>query len=47
MSQRIQVEYYRLQLVEAQIRELKAKQAEQMRTELKNVTLEKVRGFSS
>jgi transposase len=43
MSQRIQEEYHRLQLVEAQIREVKAKQAEQLRAEQKNVALEKVR----
>jgi len=43
MSQRIQEEYHRLQLVEVQIREVKAKQAEQLRAEQKNVALEKVR----
>jgi transposase len=43
MSQRIQDEYHRLQLVEAQIREVKAKQAKQLRAEQKNVALEKVR----
>ena len=43
MKQRIQDEYHRLQLVEVQIREMKAKQAEQMRAEQQNVALEKVR----
>ena len=43
MRQRIQDEYHRLQLVEEQIRELKAKQAEQLRGEEKNAALEKVR----
>jgi transposase len=43
MRQRIQDEYHRLQLVEVQIRELKAKQSEQLRAEQKNVVLEKVR----
>ena len=43
MRQRIQNEYHRLQLVEAQIRDVKAKQAEQLRAEQENVGLEKVR----
>jgi transposase len=43
MSQRIQDEYHRLQLVEAQIREVKAKQAEQVRAGQDHVVLEKVR----
>lgn len=43
MRERIEAECHRLQLVEVQIRELKAKQAEQMRTAKQNVTMEKVR----
>jgi transposase len=43
MSQRIQDEYHRLQLVEAQIREVKAKRVEQLRAEQQKVALEKVR----
>jgi transposase len=43
MKQRIQDEYHRLQLVEVQIRERKAKQAEQVRADQKNAALEKVR----
>jgi len=42
MRQRIAAEYHRLQLVEVQIRELKATQAEQIRAEAKNAALEKV-----
>ena len=42
MRQRIQDEYHRLQLVEVQIRELKAKQAEQVRAEEKSAAIEKV-----
>ena len=43
LKQRIQDEYDRLQLVEVQIRELKAQQAEQLRGEQQTVALEKVR----
>ena len=43
MKQRIQDEYHRLQLVEAQMRELKAKQAEPLRAEQKTAAVEKVR----
>jgi transposase len=43
MRQRIQDEYQRLQLVEAQIREVKAQQAEQLRAAQQNVAVEKVR----
>ena len=43
MNQRIQDEYHRLQLVEAQIREVKAKQAEQLRAAQQSVALEKLR----
>jgi transposase len=43
MKQRIQDEYHRLQLVEVQIRELKAKQVEQLKAEQKDAALEKVR----
>jgi transposase len=43
MKQRIQDEYDRLQLVVAQIREAKTKQAEQLQAEPNNVVLEKVR----
>jgi transposase len=43
MRQRIQDEYQRLQLVEAQIREVKAKQAERLRVAQKSVAQEKVR----
>jgi transposase len=43
MKQRIQDEYDRLQLVVAQIREVKAKQAEQLKAEQSNHALEKVR----
>jgi transposase len=43
MKQRIQDEYHRLQLVQAQIREVKGKQAEQVRAEQQSVALEKVR----
>src|SRR5213594_2724326 len=43
MKQRIQDEYDRLQLVAAQIREVKAKQAEQLEAEQNNLALEKVR----
>jgi len=43
MKQRIQDEYHRLQLVEVQIREAKAKQVEQLKAEQKAATLEKVR----
>ena len=43
MKERIEDEYHRLQLVEAQIREAKAKQAEQLKTEQNNMALEKVR----
>ncbi|PYS53414.1 MAG: IS110 family transposase [Acidobacteria bacterium] len=43
MKQRIQDEYHRLQLVGVQIREVKAKQAEQLSAAQKNVALEKVR----
>src|SRR5206468_7774785 len=43
LSERLASEYHRLQLVEVQIREAKAKQVEQLRTEQKNVALEKIR----
>ena len=43
MSERITDEYHRLQLVETQIRELKAKQNEQLRTAHSEAALEKVR----
>jgi transposase len=43
MRQRIQAEYHRLQLVEVQIRELKAKQAEQVRAAQQNAAQDKVR----
>lgn len=43
MRQRIEEEYHRLQLVEAQIREVKAKQVKQLRAAQKNAELEKVR----
>jgi transposase len=43
MKQRIEDEYHRLQLVEAQIREAKARQAEQVRGERQKAALEKVR----
>jgi transposase len=43
LKQRIVAEYDRLQLVEVQIRELKAKQAEQLRAEQTIAALEKVR----
>jgi transposase len=43
MKQRIQEEYDRLQLVEAQIREAKVKQAEQLHGEPNQIALEKVR----
>lgn len=42
MRERIEAEYHRLQLVEAQIREVKAKQVEQMRAAEKSAMLEKV-----
>lgn len=42
LRQRIQDEYHRLQLVELQIREIKAKQTEQLRAEQKTAALEKV-----
>lgn len=42
LGQRIQDEYHRLQLVEAQIREVKNKQAEQMRSQQKSAAMEKV-----
>ena len=42
MKQRLQDEYHRLQLVEVQIRELKAKQAEHLRAEQKTAAVEKV-----
>jgi transposase len=42
LKQRIADEYHRLQLVEAQIREVKAKQAEQLKAERKDAALEKV-----
>ena len=42
-GERIEPEYHRLELVEAQIREVKGKQAEQMRAAQKNAALEKVR----
>lgn len=43
MKRRIQDEYHRLQLVQAQIRELQARQAEQLQAEDKNSAVEKVR----
>jgi transposase len=43
MKQRIEDEYHRLQLVEAQIREVKAKQVEQLKAEQNDAALEKVR----
>jgi len=43
LRSRIQDEYHRLQLVEVQIRELKARQTEQLRAEQKHAALEKVR----
>jgi len=43
LRERIENEYHRLQLVEVQIREVKAKQAEQVGAEQKTVALEKVR----
>jgi transposase len=43
LKQRIQDEYQRLQLVEVQIREIKARQAEQVRGRQQNAALEKVR----
>jgi transposase len=43
MRQRIEEEYHRLQLVEAQIREVKAKQVKQLRAEQQNAELKKVR----
>jgi transposase len=43
MRERLKAEYHRLQLVEAQIREVKAKQAEQIRAASHNAALEKVR----
>jgi transposase len=42
MRERIEAEYQRLELVEIQIRELKGKQAEQMRAVANNAKLEKV-----
>ena len=43
LRERIECEYHRLQLVEAQIRETKAKQAEQLCSEQNHVAVEKVR----
>jgi transposase len=43
MKQRIEDEYHRLQLVEVQIREAKARQAAQLKVAEKNIALEKVR----
>jgi len=43
MQQRIQDECHRLQLVQAQIRELKAKQVEQQKAADSNAALDKVR----
>lgn len=43
LRQRIQDEYHRLQLVELQIREIKARQTAQLRAEQKSAALEKVR----
>jgi transposase len=43
MRERIEAEFHRLQLVEAQIREVKAKQAQAMRAAHKNAAAEKVR----
>jgi transposase len=43
LKQRIQDEYHRLQLVEVQIREVKAKQVEQLKGEQTAVEIEKVR----
>src|SRR5262245_20784837 len=43
MKRRIQEEYHRLQLVQVQIRELQAKQAEQLQAAEKNSAVEKVR----
>jgi transposase len=43
MRERIEAEYHRLQLVEAQIREVKGKQSEQMRGAQQQAGLEKVR----
>lgn len=42
LRERIEAEYHRLQLVEVQIREVKAKQVEQMRAADRNAALEKV-----
>jgi transposase len=43
LRQRLEAEYHRLQLVEVQIRELKAKQSEQLSVSQQDVVLEKVR----
>jgi transposase len=43
MRERIEAEYHRLQLVEVQIREVKGKQSEQMRSAQQQAGLEKVR----
>jgi transposase len=43
MGERIEAEFHRLQLVEAQIREVKAKQVQQVRTAQQEAAIEKVR----
>lgn len=43
LRERIEAEYHRLQLVEAQIREVKKKQAQQMRVPAQDAAIEKVR----
>lgn len=43
LRQRLEAEFHRLQLVEAQIREVKAKQAQQMRAASQDAAMEKVR----
>ena len=43
MRERIEAEYHRLQLVEAQIREVKGKQSEQIRAARQSAAMEKVR----
>ena len=43
MKQRIEAEYHRLQLVEAQLRELKAKQVQQLKVKHPDAAIEKVR----
>jgi transposase len=42
MKKRLEDEYHRLQLVEAQIREVKRKQAEELKTETEDVAMQKI-----